>query len=487
MFKPLTVFLLLTCAFSQAQQDVEVLLQTKCGSCHATPDPGVLPRDTWPHIMKVMAEMMADKGQTLSAEDAERLTQHYVNNAPQQLDIIPDDFSDPGFNFQPKKIGEFLEHDRPQITSLKFSDLDGDGQKDDLLVTDNLNNSISWLRSENGQIRESLIASAKAPVNTTAFDIDGDGDTDYGVSIMGQMHPNDLMIGEFRLLINQGDGRFEKRTLLSGVPRITDCAPGDFDGDGDLDLVIAMFGWRETGRIELLEQVTPGKFESNQIYNINGCMRVVTGHFNDDDQLDFLALITQQHEVIARFIGDGQGNFDSQIINRAGHPTYGSSSISLHDLDQDGDQDILYTNGDMMDEHPFPKPYHGVRWLENDNFTYTVRPIANMPGCYDAKPHDMDGDGDLDLVISALYFGWHVDDFPSLAWVENLGGFEKFQPRRIAYAPSNLANIAIGDLDNDGLVDIIGGGMHVPGPIDRRGRLTLWEKLEPRTATNTNR
>jgi hypothetical protein len=97
-----------------------------------------------------------------------------------------------------------------------------------------------------------------------------------------------------------------------------------------------------------------------------------------------------------------------------------------------------------------------------------------MPGCYDAKPVDMDGDGDLDVVYSALYFQWNQHDFPTLAWAENTGDFREFKLRKIAYDPTNLANIAIGDINGDGKPDIVGGGMHVPGPITRKGRLTLW-------------
>ena len=105
---------------------------------------------------------------------------------------------------------------------------------------------------------------------------------------------------------------------------------------------------------------------------------------------------------------------------------------------------------------------------------YTIHYRAGMPGCYDAKPIDMDGDGDLDVVYSALYFHWKERDFPSLAWLENKKGFREFTRRKIAYAPTNLANIAVGDVNGDGKPDIVGGGMHVPGPPDRAARLTLW-------------
>jgi len=211
------------------------------------------------------------------------------------------------------------------------------------------------------------------------------------------------------------------------------------------------------------------------ILDVNGAMRVIAIDADGDGRPDFIALITQQHEAIVQFVNRGDGKFDNRIVTRANHPSFGSSNIRLADLDQDGDEDILYTNGDMMDENPEAKPYHGLRWLENDGRgNYTLHYLAGMPGCYDAEPVDLDGDGDLDVVFSSLNFLWPEHDFPSLAWLENRGGFRDVVPRRIAYAPTNLAKIAIGDANGDGKPDILGCGMHVPGPLDRKGRLTLW-------------
>ena len=432
-------------------------------------------RHAWPNTLESMVKFTVAKKLPLSRTELEQIARYYVSQSPESLPIIADDLADCGLKFSKKAIGELEVHEKPQVTSVKLADVNADGQSE-LIVTDNLNESISELRrSEDGTWEERILAKGPAPVNSTAMDVDSDGDVDFGISLMGFMHPNDRMIGEFHLLINDGQGQFSRQVVLQGdVPRITDCAPGDFDGDGDIDIVLAMFGWRDTGEIGFLEQVAPLQFKHKTLLQVNGVMRVITTQLDDDPRPDFLALITQQHEVIARFLNVGKNQFRSEIISRANHPTFGSSSIFVEDLDQDGDEDILYTNGDMMDENPEPKPYHGVRWLENNRWKYSVRYLTGMPGCYDAKPVDMDGDGDLDVVYSALYFQWKENDFPSLAWLENLGGFRKFTARKIAYSPSNLANIAVGDLSGDGKPDIVGGGMHVPGPADRAGRLTLW-------------
>lgn len=456
-------------------QEVPELVAAKCSGCHQVPRPGSMPRRAWPRINEKMVGFMEAAQVSVTASEMKTITSFYLANSQEFLDQIPDNFGETGLEFERLSVGRTSLDERPQITSLKITDIDGDGLQNDVMVTDNLPGTVSWLQYWDGKWKESIIAEIPGVVNTTPFDLEGDGDLDYAVSSMGYIHPNDDFIGELHLLINDGSGNFEQRQLLSDVPRITDCAPGDYDGDGDVDFVIAMFGWRDTGEICLLRQNDDGSFQKETVLEINGCMRVIRNDGNGDGHSDFMVLITQQHESIVQFLNDGLGSFQSKIITRASHPAFGSSSIFLHDLDGDGDEDILYTNGDMMDENPEPKPYHGVRWLENDGSgNYVLHHLANMPGCYDAKPVDMDGDGDLDLVISALYFHWDLHDFPSLAWLENEGGFQSFVPRRIAYAPSNLANITVGDIDQNGKPDILGGGMHVPGPLGRKGRITVW-------------
>lgn len=456
-------------------QTVPPLVQQKCSVCHPVPRPASLPRHAWEEAQELMEELMAEKGIPFPPEERSQILAYYEDNSPEVLPRIPDLWPQSRIPWSRGAIGLPPQMERPQITSLRVLDIDGDSQVDDLICTDNNMGAVTWIHRVEGRWREKVLAFVPGPVRATPIDFDGDGDLDLAVSCMGEIHPNELLIGELHLLLNDGNGVFQSKMILEGVPRITDCAPADYDGDGDIDFALAMFGWRKTGGISLLRQGEGGEFSLESVIELNGAMRILVNDSNRDEKPDFIALFAQQHESIVQFENDGKGSFSNRIITRASHPAFGSSNIKLRDLDGDGDEDILYTNGDMMDENPEPKPYHGVRWLENKgDGGYELHHLANMPGCYDAEPVDLDGDGDLDLVISNLYFQWNEDDFPSLAWLENLGGFRAFSPQKIAYAPSNLANIAIGDLDQDGKPDIVGGGMHVPGPIERRGRVTLW-------------
>src|SRR4029077_17965336 len=121
-----------------------------------------------------------------------------------------------------------------------------------------------------------------------------------------------------------------------------------------------------------------------------------------DGHLDFVALISQQHEAVVAFLGDGKGGFRKEVIDQAPHPAWGSSGLALVDLDGDGDLDVLVTNGDMLDDFQL-KPYHGIRWLENrGSFPFVAHALAPMFAAMRAQAADLDGDGDMDVVACAL-------------------------------------------------------------------------------------
>ncbi|MEQ1840846.1 MAG: VCBS repeat-containing protein, partial [Verrucomicrobiales bacterium] len=377
------------CSLAHGQfGDVPMVVQEKCGLCHLVPSPFEIPREGWPPTLKSMLPFMTEKSLPITEPEFNNIEDYYRSNSREKLFLIPDDLAVTTLPFRAEAIGELAVHERPQITSVKFVDIDGDGKSREIMVTDNLNQSISCLAHDGTIWREKILAKGLSPVNTTPVDIDGDGDTDYAISLMGDINPSEELSGAFHLLINQGEGKYTTKIVIPGeVPRITDCAPADYDGDGDVDLVLAMFGWRKTGAFKVLEQTAPLSFTLRDIMEINAAMRVIPAHLNDDDRIDFLALISQEHESIVRFINEGGLKFRNELITRSS-PSFGTSSLFLKDLDQDGDEDILFTNGDMMDESPGAKPYHGVRWLENDKWDYQLRDLARMPGCYDAKPCD---------------------------------------------------------------------------------------------------
>ncbi|MCC5024021.1 MAG: VCBS repeat-containing protein [Candidatus Synoicihabitans palmerolidicus] len=67
-----------------------------------------------------------------------------------------------------------------------------------------------------------------------------------------------------------------------------------------------------------------------------------------------VALLSLQWEEIYFFPNDGQGGFTTRRIWGSTNEDYGSSGISMSDLNQDGRPDIIYSNGDGFGPTPPP-------------------------------------------------------------------------------------------------------------------------------------
>ena len=61
-------------------------------------------------------------------------------------------------------------------------------------------------------------------------------------------------------------------------------------------------------------------------------------------------------------------------------------------MNGDGKLDILYTNGDILDEPYLLKPYHGIQWLENrGDLKFEHHRIADMYGVHHAVAANITG------------------------------------------------------------------------------------------------
>jgi hypothetical protein len=157
------------------------------------------------------------------------------------------------------------------------------------------------------------------------------------------------------------------------------------------------------------------------------------------------------------------------------NPDFGSSWISVADLDRDGDPDIVYSNGDAFDYAPAnSRPWQGVQWLENlGDLRFAFHRLADLPGASGPQAVDLDGDGDLDVVVVSSNNDWDNPMAPSLVWLEN-NGRQQFTSHTIATSPTHLITLAAGDLNKDGKPDLVAAGMHISRPYTRMGRITLW-------------
>jgi hypothetical protein len=369
----------------------------------------------------------------------------------------------------------------PWITHVKTVDLDRDGRID-ILACDAKLNQIVWLRQNGPQaFAESvLISSIPAPVHVEAVDFDQDGDLDLLVAGMGQVLPNNEKIGTINLLENDGKQRFTRRIIAENVSRVTDLRAGDFNGDGRLDLAVAQFGYSQ-GEVRWLENRTGGTFESHLLLNRAGAINVCVADLTGDRQLDIAAVVSQESEEIHLFENNGKGGFSGRIIYGSTNEDYGSSGISLCDLNRDGRVDILYTNGDGFDyAAPGGRPWHGVQWLENTGQGFfRFHRVGNLPGAYSPTGVDLNEDGFTDIVAVSGFNDWANPAAAALVVFEN-DGHQNFRLKILARAPTHLMTCDVADLDGDGRPVVVTGGFHAYPPFDRLSRLTLWRRNGPR-------
>ncbi|MEZ5286482.1 MAG: VCBS repeat-containing protein [Vicinamibacterales bacterium] len=364
--------------------------------------------------------------------------------------------------------------DRPAIANVAVADLDQDGLPD-ILVADAAANQVSWIRqSPAGTFTETPLGEVAGPAHVTAVDLDGDGDLDIAVASLGVLFPNNAPIGAVIVLENDGRQSFTRRVLVDQIARVSDVEAGDLDGDGDVDLAVAQFGY-DQGETRWLENQGGWRFESHPLQSLSGPINAVVADVDGDRDLDIVSLVSQEWEEIYVFVNDGRGGFTPTRIFGASNEDFGSSWISVADLDGDGDPDVLYSNGDAFDyAPPTGRNWNGVQWLENrGNVNFRYHRVGDFLGASSPQAADMDGDGDIDLVVVSAYNDWERPDALSLAWFENDGSMN-FTLRPITGSPTHLITLAIGDLNGDGRPDLVTGGMHMSFPFDRMSRVTAW-------------
>ncbi len=383
-------------------------------------------------------------------------------------------------SFVSSAVGVLPQGDeRPLITHVAVVDLDRDGLGD-IIVCDALRGVVGWIRQgPRGVFTEQTLAKVTAPAHAEPLDFDGDGDTDLLIGALGFLFPNNSRVGSVLVLENDGRQSFTTRTVATDIARVADARASDFDGDGDMDVAVAGFGY-DDGETSWLENRGGWQFEQHVLQRLSGAINAVPSDVNGDKRPDIVALISQEWEEIWAFVNDGRGGFTSRMIWGSTNPDFGSSWLSMVDLDRDGDADILYANGDAFEyAPPNSRPWQGVQWLENrGNLSFELHRMVDLQGATSPEAVDLDGDGDLDVLLVTANNNWDDPAAPSLLWLENDGAM-RFTLRGIATSPTHLQTVAAGDLDGDGKPDAATGGMHISRPYDRLGRVTAWSTRQP--------
>ena len=376
--------------------------------------------------------------------------------------------------FQSYSLGESSDIP-PWITNVQIVDLDQDGRKDIISCDARFDRVLWFQRSVDGAWREKMIAGdLPGPAHATVVDFDSDGDLDIIVSVLGRISPNDENIGSLVYLENQ-DLTFVAHTILTNVRRIADAQAGDLDGDGDLDLSVAVFGYAR-GEILWLENRGHQEWRSHQLFVAAGTVHVPIADFDGDGDLDIAAVVSQDDEEVWAFENIKPGHFAPRLLFRSPNPDLGSAGLVRADLDGDGDQDLILPVGDNLEDlYSYPQKYHGCLWLENQGgWNFKSKKIATVGGTYAAAVGDLDGDGDQDVVLASMFNDWDSERHSSLVYLQN-DGKQNFSTFQIAERPTHLVTVGCGDLNSDCRDDIVAGAMCVAPPFSHFSGTTVWQ------------
>jgi hypothetical protein len=381
-------------------------IEAFCGDCHGLPQAETYPRDAWHDKVRRAYEYYARSGRNdLDPPPIYQTAKYFRARAPEQV-VLPEPqeaaaplavtFATQQLSWEPQTaVG-------PGMAYLRWTNLESQGPPV-LLTCDMRRGHVAAVDLRGAQPQPRILAHLDNPCHVEPCDLNGDGMIDLVVADLGSFLAGDHNQGKVVWLRRRKDrDDYEKVVLASGLGRVADVQAADLDGDGDLDLVVAEFGYYTTGKIAVLwnqyAAADPPRFDLQVIDPRPGAIHVPVHDLNGDGRPDILALISQEHECVTTFLNQGNGRFHLQTIWAGPDPTFGSTGIQLVDLDQDDDLDILLTNGDTFDDQ-YLKPSHGIQWLENlGGGEFRCRRLTDFPGVHCVRAGDIDLDGDLDLI-----------------------------------------------------------------------------------------